>query len=770
MNPEYLLNSIAEYAIFQVDLTGQIVYANSGASRIFNTPVSEIKGTLHSFCPIQDVQPETAEIGLQAEATKLGASENYNIRTKPNGAKIWAHTVYSPIYKNDEQLGFSVVIRDLTERRLAEGKYKGLVDTAPDAMILIDRQGSINLINEKTEALFGYTRAELLGQPIQILLAETGTHMGDLLQTWLNKLDQAENYITLQIQIKNKSGAILPAEVNLRSVTTGAGEFISCSARDITSRLKMGVDLELATQNVNRLYKWLQGIIDGNKSLIAGVDTSFRFVAFNKAYRDFFKDQYGVTIKVGDQAKEYLTHLPEQFVFLASYWDKALKGEEFDVDHQSIIENKKRVYKLSFNSVKNERGTLIGAAHIVTDITAQYESEILLNKSLIQAQEAARLKQEFLANMSHEIRTPMNAILGFTRLLLKSHDIEGENREYVSTISNSTKDLLVIVNDILDFSKFEAAQMSLEKVHFNLKERLVEIKQLFNYKVLEKGLDIKLTVDNTIPDIVVNDPVRINQLITNLLSNAIKFTSKGHVELKAKLIHLGTNTCAIQLQVIDSGMGIDPSKLDVIFKSFQQAEGHISRKFGGTGLGLAIVKNIVELLEGTISVESQIDAGSKFTVSFSCPIGDKILVEQDFDHIIEPDQAYNIRVLMAEDNRNNQVLGRKILSDFGCVVDIAKNGREAVDMVVANYYDIVLMDIQMPEMDGVSAVREIRKLPGPKSKIPIIAVTAHAMREEQMRYLEEGMNACITKPFHPKELFMTMVTLVNFEPAATKNP
>ncbi|MES2628636.1 MAG: PAS domain S-box protein [Bacteroidota bacterium] len=756
---EQVLNAISEYAIFHLSEEGSILFANTGAERIFSSTV--LSGKLWEFCPLQTEEPAESEWETLKESAELGSAENYGIRLKPDQQKIWAHTVYAPILENGKLTGYSVVIRDLSEKRLAEGKYKGLVDSAPDALILIDAAGRINLINDMTEQLFGYRKSDLLGKSAAVLIGDTDPV--EVMRSTISGLQSSSGAITLQTTLRHRSGREFPAEISLKKVATGAGEFISCSARDITSRVELDQSLEQANQNVRLLDKWLQGIIDGSRNLIAGLDTQKRFVAFNQAYFSHFKTTHGLHIKPGDSATELLNRLPASYVFLMDQWDRALTGEEFDVEHHTTIKGKLKAYRLSFSAVRNAEGEVIGAAHVVYDITEQHENQLLITHSLREAQEAARMKQEFLANMSHEIRTPMNAIMGFTRLLLKSGEINGENKDYLTTISRSTEDLLVIVNDILDFSKLEAGKLSIERVHFNLKDKLGELSRLFNYKVLEKGIQFKLNIDAAIPPVIVSDPVRITQMITNLMSNAIKFTAAGEVTLSVKLVQQTSSICILRFSVADTGMGIAQNKLDMIFKSFQQAEGHISRKFGGTGLGLAIVKNLVELLEGTISVESELNKGSTFTIMLSFEIGDENKIEKDYDMIPEPHHIFPIRVLMAEDNRNNQVLGRKVLTDFGCIVDIAANGVEALEKLISNYYDIVLMDIQMPEMDGVTAVKAIRKLHSEKSKIPVIAVTAHAMPEEQLRYLEEGMNACITKPFNPKELYMTMVALVKLD-------
>jgi len=399
---------------------------------------------------------------------------------------------------------------------------------------------------------------------------------------------------------------------------------------------------------------------------------------------------------------------------------------------------------------------------MVYDISTHREYEEKLSQALARAESSAKLKQDFLANMSHEIRTPMNAVIGFTRLLLESKKLSTENLGYAETIYKAAEDLMVIINDILDFSKMEAGKVIIESIPFDLKASLKQLKRLFSFRVLDHELNLKFNIDPSIPDVLISDPIRLNQIFTNLLSNAVKFTQKGEVKVSVNCQILGEERCIIRFEVQDTGIGIKPEQQSMIFTSFHQADSNITRQFGGTGLGLSIVKNLVDLLEGTVSVSSVFGEGSTFVVNLPLQIGNRQQLEELEIHQLDaqPDQQLELRILLAEDNRNNQVLGKKVLSDFGFTVDIANNGQEAVEMYTHQHYDLILMDIQMPVMDGLAALHYIRKMKGEKSNVPIIALTAHAMPEELKRYMDEGMNAYVNKPYVPKELIRIIIEQV----------
>ncbi|GHN00799.1 hypothetical protein WSM22_22880 [Cytophagales bacterium WSM2-2] len=396
------------------------------------------------------------------------------------------------------------------------------------------------------------------------------------------------------------------------------------------------------------------------------------------------------------------------------------------------------------------------------DITERKLGEKEITKARELAEHSMKVKEVFLANMSHEIRTPMNAILGFTRLLFET-ELSKEQKSCIDAIHFSGENLLVIINDILDLSKIGSGKMKLEKCEFRLDELLEGIVSMLKPKGQEKGLQVTAKIDPEVPRSIIGDPVRLNQVLTNLINNAIKFTEKGGVSVEVKIGGKDRDNFLLEFIVSDTGIGIPKEKQSDIFDDFVQATGDTTRKYGGTGLGLSIVKKIVELHQGKISVASVLGAGSVFTVQLSFEKGSSIT-----STVPTPDRTLGmneslellrgVRILLAEDNGVNQLLVRKVLTKTESILDIASNGLEVIERLNVAKYDIILMDVQMPEMDGHEATLHIRnKMPSPVSEIPIIAMTAHAFGSDVNKCMEVGMDDYISKPFKPEDLYSKII-------------
>jgi len=426
---------------------------------------------------------------------------------------------------------------------------------------------------------------------------------------------------------------------------------------------------------------------------------------------------------------------------------------------------------------KDDQGNVLGVVIVARDVTDQKriatelteaivfaelavgiaeEAKVKAESATLTAENAVKAKQQFLSNMSHEIRTPMNAIIGFTKVLLKT-ELSVKQKEYLLAIKMSGDALIVLINDILDLAKVDAGKMTFEQTPFKMAASISAMLHLFETKIHEKNLKLVKEYDTNIPEVLVGDPVRLHQIILNLVSNAVKFTTKGKITVSVNLLNEDEKQATIQFSVSDTGIGIPENKIGKIFENFQQASSGTSRLYGGTGLGLAIVKQLVEPQGGTITVKSKIDEGSTFSFVLSFQ---KTLEDAELESgILELDtDLKNIKVLVVEDITLNQLLMKTLLDDFGFERDVADNGKIAIEKMRLNTYDIILMDLQMPEMNGFEATDYIRHTMN--SKIPIIALTADVTTVDLAKCKAVGMNDYIAKPVDERILYSKIVSLV----------
>ena len=437
----------------------------------------------------------------------------------------------------------------------------------------------------------------------------------------------------------------------------------------------------------------------------------------------------------------------------------ALEGENSTGNKIDLIKDNTIFHlETSARPVVGLNGEITNAITVFRDITERANYEAALEKARTLAEKSVRVKDIFLSNVSHEIRTPLNAIIGFTNLM-EEEATDRKRADYVNYIKIASRNLLELINDILDFSKIEAGQVILDKTNTSICELVESVSVIINQRASEKGIDYIKELSKDLPKIIVTDKLRLTQILLNVCGNAIKFTEKGSVRISVNAVTpVLDDIQTIRFTVTDTGIGIPADKVDKIFERFVQASESTTRLFGGTGLGLSIVKSLVQILGGTIKVESTFGAGTTFILDFP------FAVVSDFA-VIEEDEIFNtihtpigkINVLAAEDNLLNQKLLEAVFERLSIALTIVNNGQEALDELEKNTYDLVLMDIQMPVMDGYTAIKKIRN--SISQTLPIITMTAHAMVGEKDECLSIGANAYISKPFRENELLHTISSL-----------
>ncbi|MEM7110259.1 MAG: ATP-binding protein, partial [Bacteroidota bacterium] len=513
-------------------------------------------------------------------------------------------------------------------------------------------------------------------------------------------------------------------------------------------------------ENRENLIKYVQkglfykSVVEDGSDIIFIVDYEGNILYHNPSVEDTLGHEPGSLI--GKNFFEFIK--PEALKSLRKEF-AASTNKPYDENVEFIFRCKDLSYKyLEFNSINlrhkdNIRGLILDCR----DITQRKRDA----EELLRAQ---RAKEQFLANMSHEIRTPINGIAGMVNLLFEANT-EQDRTHYLNAIKHSTENLKVIINDILDLSVIESGKLKFETIGFNIRYQLGAVIDTFMYQSKEKGIDLSYTISPKAEHVLLGDPVRLNQILINLINNSLKFTHTGEISVNVDLEKEKNKNHWIRFEVSDTGVGISSEKLGRIFDSFTQADESVTRRYGGTGLGLSIVKQLVELQKGTIKVESKENVGTKFTFTIPYKFGsDKDLIHPRINSRRKsPTHSfYGTKVLLVEDNDINRLYALNILKKWHCQIDQAENGYTALEKLKANDYDIILMDVQMPIMDGYEATKAIRKaFADEKSKIPIIALTANAIKGDNEKCLEMGMNDYLSKPFQPELLFDVMSKFID---------
>ncbi|PKU23991.1 PAS domain S-box protein [Telmatospirillum siberiense] len=661
-----------------------------------------------------------------------------------------------------------------------------IVEGSRDAIISKTLDGIISSWNPGAEALFGYRAEEAIGQPVTMLFPPGREQDENLL---LERLRQGKGIAPFDTLRRRKDGTLVDVSVSISPIRDSTGRVSGASkiARDITRRKRSAIELERYRNHLEELVeertrqieeanerlrerdKFITTVTDNLPGIVGYWDRDLRCRFANRGYLEWFgldnEKMIGITLEsaLGDEFTRSnrpiidaaLSGQPQQF-------ERTIRKPSGELGH--VLAH----YIPDFDSQR-----VIGFFAVVSDVTPIKVAEIQLREmnekleeALAEAKMGSLVKSQFLANMSHEIRTPMNAVLGFLGLAL-GHELPATVHRQLVIAHNAAKSLLVLINDILDLSRMQSGNLGIEEILFDFPALLRDALAMFQIKARDANLGLRLHYSADLPRSFVGDPMRIRQIITNLVGNAVKFTQVGTVTVS---VADAGEPGLIELSVTDTGIGMTAEQLDRIFKPFVQADSSTTRRFGGTGLGVSICKELAELMGGRIGVESQPGKGSTFHVvlrllpaSLIGPADDDAgRGDGDGDAADNPFQPKRrFRVLLAEDIGANATLAEILLAKQGHDVVTVRNGREAVDRMGEENFDVILMDVQMPVMDGLEASREIRRMKdAEKRSVPIIALTASVLAEQKNQCFEAGMTAFVAKPMDFEELFRTMEKVV----------
>lgn len=641
----------------------------------------------------------------------------------------------------------------LQQARLAESEERNrlLSEVALEGIVIHD-QGVVLDMNARFAKLSGYSREELQGVNVISLLF----HPDDI-GSLLDKIGRAysEPY---QVRGVKKDGTVFDVEIEGYNMQYGGKSVRVVSVRDITERRRAEEALresEVLFRTLFEHHAAVKLIIDpATGAIVDANNAAARFYGWSRERIKAMNIRDINILSPAELAKE-LEHAETMerihFFFRHRRADDSIRDVEVFC---SRIEVKGKRYLHS----------------IVHDVTERKRTEEELVLAKEQAESANRAKSDFLANMSHEIRTPMNGVIGMIGLLLET-GLADEQRRYAETVRTSAESLLQIIDDILDFSKVEAGRLEMETVDFDLRILLDDLAEQMAFKANEKGLTFTCSLPSEVPRFLRGDPVRLRQVLVNLAGNALKFTHQGEISVQVSPLAETDDSTMLRFAVCDTGIGIPPEKTELLFEKFTQADASITRNYGGTGLGLAICRRLVQMMGGEIGVTSRPGAGSEFW--FTASFGTQHLPDRKYSpensarpgdgddplQLLRALARDNIRILLVEDNATNRQVALGILKRLGLRGEAVTNGAEALDALAATPYDLVLMDVQMPVMDGFEATRRIRDVRSPvlNHEIPVIALTAHAMKGDRHKCLDAGMNDYLAKPIFPRALAEMLV-------------
>jgi len=748
-------------AMLKIGTDGQIRYANAMAHQTFGYPPGRMNGM-----PLEDLIPPTLRgahrehfltFFLESRARVMGQERDI-LALRADGTTFSIEISLSPIVVGHERLAIAA-LQDITERKRIQQatendrkRLQTILMTATDGIHILNEAGVLIEANDAFLQMLGYDRSAI---------GNLHVTDWDKAQEWpviranLEKLLAAQGTFDLETVHTTRDGRTLEVEVHCRGIEIAGAKYLYASSHDISERKRAMADLLESEARFRTMFDQSPvSILIHDKESGAIIDAN------RTAYQS-----YGLTSLEALQAYDIWMEAPFALEDALDWIARAA-----DAPQTFEWQSRKITGEIFWEQVNLRSVVISGAERILSiavDISARKQAEAELDRyrahleelvrtrttELEDAKEAAEsanvAKSQFLANMSHEIRTPMNAILGLTHIL-KNEITNPEQLSKVHKVDRSSQHLLGILNDILDLSKIEAGAFTLEQAPLNLAAVIDNVGSIMAERIAEKGLAFPRECDPALAALTLSgDPLRLGQILINLLGNAAKFTERGQVALRARLVGRQEQSVEVRFEVEDTGIGITPEQQSRLFRQFEQADSSTTRRFGGTGLGLSICRHLARLMGGDAGVSSVFGQGSTFWITVRLPLADPATLASL--PVPAPGDAIPVgtHVLLVEDNEINQEIATELLESLGLAVSIAGNGQEALDFCRVQRVELILMDMQMPVMDGIEATGHLRRMPGWTAEVPIVAMTANAFDEDRRRCLEAGMNDFIAKPVNP---------------------
>jgi PAS domain S-box-containing protein len=719
-----------------LDKNGAILFINGAVTKILGYEVSEVIGqNIWGYCYNEDVARIVATIEKGLKAKQKQFSLDYRIVSK-DGIPKWVG--WGMVAKDEKWYCYG---RDITELKKVEAELTQLSFVASkvnNGVVINDSQNNVVWINEAFEKITGFTLEDLQGKPLGDLISGPETDWS-LIEN-ARELTQKKQSFTVDLLAYRKDKQPIWLSIYNTVVLDDNGK-VETEVEiiiDITEKKKAEEELQILSLVASKTNTGVT--ITNERGEITWV---------NEALEDLIG--YNLIELKGKMLGDVISSAETDQQIIEKARKMGLNKQAYTIEVLAHKKDGTRVWLAVANTpVINAHGQLERQVELIYDITQRKQIEQEMVEAREQALQLSEAKEMFLSVMSHEIRTPLNAVIGMTHLLLDNNP-KASQVDDLNILKFSGENLLNIINDILDFTKIETGNLQLESIPFDLHTLCVDIVNSLQVNAGKKGNQLLLIYDDRIPTQILGDKTRLYQIIVNLVGNAIKFTDTGKVELIVKLSKNTENEVGIDFEVKDNGIGIPKDKQSYIFETFTQAKTDISRKYGGTGLGLAITKRLLKLYQSEIEVESTEHKGTtfSFSIAFSKLSGQlKPLAPTNV-----PNQFIGKKILVVDDNEVNILIAKRFLSKWGLKIDFASNGEEAINKIVNNVYDLVFMDIRMPGIDGFDATRIIREIPGDYyKKVPIIALTASTLHNENMKFKESGMDGHILKPFNPEEI------------------